>query len=182
MNGELKEPIATETQTPFDSSVQQSLKHRQEQAEPPPPKTIMEKMDALNQRTREVARKFNKTVKHIPVITPLIEASLDFQKASAAAVYGKDVDTGAKLSGKERANVAVSNFGKFLFNKTIADVESVALGIGGVKAAEKIAKLKSRFPGPKWNDGNRLGSGEPVNWVKTGEGPIIGARRPGPIK
>jgi hypothetical protein len=99
-------------------------------------------MDALNQKTREVAKKFaeNKIVKHIPVVSPLIEASLDFQKASAAAVYGKDVDTGAKLSGKERANVAASNFGKFLWNKTIADVESAALIVGGAKAGEWLKK------------------------------------------
>ncbi len=123
----------------FEQSVREQLKHRKEQFEAPTSKSVIDSLDALNRSGRELARKIatNKVVKWIPVVSPLINASLDIQKANVALLQGKDVDTGNVLSPRERAQMVISKYGSSLWEQTKVGVDVAFLAVGGT-IVEKI--------------------------------------------
>lgn len=130
----------------FEQSVQQHLKHRQEQFEAPTSKTVLDSLDELHRGARKLAKKFadNKIVEWIPVVSPLIHASLDMDQASAALFQGKDVDTGKDLSLPQRAQVAISKYGNALWEQTKAGVDVAFLAVGGT-VVEKIGLKGAGF-------------------------------------
>ena len=123
----------------FAQSVEQHLKHRKEQFEAPTPKTVLDRLNEFNRGARKLARKVadNKVVEWIPVVSPLIRASLDIQKAEMALIAGKDVDTGKDLTIPERAQMAVSKFGSSLWEQAKVGVDVAFLAVGGT-IVEKV--------------------------------------------
>ncbi len=123
----------------FSQSVEKQLKHRKEQFEAPTPKIVIDKLTELNQGARKLARKIstNKIVEWIPVVSPLINASLDMQKAGFAVAIGKDADTGRNLTVPERAQMAVSKYGSSLWEQAKVGVDVVFLAVGGT-IVEKV--------------------------------------------
>ena len=132
-------PVSEAQHDGFESSVRESLKKQTEFIEPSTPKAIFSSMDSFNRITRRLTKVFaeNGLVRWIPVLSPLLNASIDYQKASTAALFGKDIDTGRPLSGKERARVAVTNYGRCLWEQTKTTVD-VALFLTGGTIVEKI--------------------------------------------
>lgn len=134
------ERTTVETQSGgFEQSVEQHLKHRHEQFEAPNSKTVLDSLDELHRGARKLARNFadNKIVEWIPIVSPLIHASLDMEQASAALIQGKDVDTGKDLTLSERAEVAVSKYGNALWEEAKAGVDVAFMAVGGT-IVEKI--------------------------------------------
>lgn len=123
----------------FSQSVEQQLKHRKEQFEAPTPKIIIDKLTEFNQGARKLARKIstNKVVEWIPIVSPLINASLDMQKAGFAVAIGKDADTGRNLTVPERAQMAVSKYGSSLWEQAKVGVDVAFLAVGGT-LVEKV--------------------------------------------
>lgn len=123
----------------FSQSVEQKLKHRNEQFEATTPKTVMDSLNELNRGARKLARKIstNKVVEWIPVVSPLINASLDMQKAGMALTLGKDADTGRDLTVAERTQMAVSKYGSSLWEQAKVGVDVAFLAVGGT-IVEKI--------------------------------------------
>lgn len=123
----------------FSQSVEQKLKHRNEQFEATTPKTVMDSLNELNRGARKLARKIstNKVVEWIPVVSPLINASLDMQKAGMALTLGKDADTGRDLTVAERAQMAVSKYGSSLWEQAKVGVDVAFLAVGGT-IVEKV--------------------------------------------
>ena len=123
----------------FSQSVEQKLKHRNEQFEAITPKTVMDSLNELNRGARKLARKIstNKVVEWIPVVSPLINASLDMQKAGMALTLGKDADTGRDLTVAERAQMAVSKYGSSLWEQAKVGVDVAFLAVGGT-IVEKV--------------------------------------------
>ena len=117
----------------FEQSVEQSLKHRQEQFEAPTSKNVLDALDTFNKDARKFAKSIadNTIVEWIPLVSPLIRSSLDMQEAQVALFQGKDVDTGKELSGPERAQVAVSKFGTSMWEQAKVGVDFVFLAVGG---------------------------------------------------
>jgi hypothetical protein len=130
----------------FSQSVEKQLKHRKEQFEAPTPKIVIDKLTEFNQGARKLARKIstNKIVEWIPVVSPLINASLDMQKAGFAVAIGKDADTGRSLTVPERAQMAVSKYGSSLWEQAKVGVDVAFLAVGGTiveKAGFKAAHI-----------------------------------------
>lgn len=123
----------------FSQSVEQKLKHRNEQFEATTPKTVMDSLNELNRGARKLARKIstNKVVEWVPVVSPLINASLDMQKAGMALTLGKDADTGRDLTVAERTQMAVSKYGSSLWEQAKVGVDVAFLAVGGT-IVEKI--------------------------------------------
>lgn len=123
----------------FEQSVEQHLKRRNEQIEVPTSKSVMDQLNELNMEARKFARSIadNEIVKWIPVVSPLINASLDMQQAGVALMQGKDVDTGKDLTLPERAQMAISKYGNGLWEQTKVGIDLAFLAVGGT-LVEKI--------------------------------------------
>jgi hypothetical protein len=156
MDDELKDVSTAEKSQTMESAVQESLEKRKKQFEVPSPKQVVEKMDAFTTVIREKASKFaaDKLVRRTP-LTPIIRYGLDLQKGGAALMYGKDVDTGKKLTYKQSAEIAVSKLGSALWQQTIAGGEVAGLALGanllkkiGMKLGERA--VNKRMYGRGW--------------------------------
>ncbi len=146
MNEINTETPGVESTRPMEAAVEDSMKQRQEQLTPPTHQEVLSKMDSFVQKSRELARKFanNKIVEWIPVVSPLIRSTLEYQKATTAAFTGKDVDTGMKLSGKERAKVAASSFGRYLWEDIKAKIDVAFLVAGGAIGKKAVERIGSK--------------------------------------